>query len=276
MKSQVISQKQDLTTLSWAKARQSSGTAGTFLKSYDDFGPRKVFYKLSDYDPVYGIVGHECVNEIVVDRLLEILGIEHVHYQLIHADVLVDGKVHDTWLNASEDFKAPGESKISLDMYYELERDEGESPLEFCERQGWKHQIWQAMVVDYLVLNRDRHGANLEVLRNPRARTVRLAPLFDHGLSLMFRAHSDAEISAFDVMADLPVQSFLGSRSAWSNLSLIPIDELPELNKLHESDRNALFEGLEEAVSPAWQSKAWDMIWGRWCAYEDFRSERQH
>ena len=62
MKSQVVANKQDLTALSWAEARQSSGTAGTFLKSYDDLGPRKVYYKLSDYDAVNGIVGHECVN----------------------------------------------------------------------------------------------------------------------------------------------------------------------------------------------------------------------
>ena len=276
MRSQIVSQKQDLTTLSWAKARQSSGTAGTFLKSYDDLGPRKVYYKLSDYDSVNGIIGHECVNEIVVDRLLEILGIEHLGYQLIHADVLIDGKRHETWLNASEDFKATGESKIALDTFYELERNEDEGPLEFCRRWGWQQQVWQTIVIDYLILNRDRHGANLEVLRNPRARTMRLAPLFDHGLSLMFRAHDDEQVASFDVMSDLPVQSFFGSHSAWDNISLIPDDELPEFQELRETDRGALFEGLDEATTPLWREKAWDMIWKRWCAYEAFRAERQH
>ena len=275
MKSQVVTQKQDLTLLSWARARHSSGTAGTFLKSYDDLGPRKVYYKLSDYDAVNGIVGHECVNEVVVDRLLEILGVEHLSYQLIHADVLVGGKRHETWLNASEDYKAEGDSKIALDAFYELERQEGESPLEFCARWGWGEQVWQSIVVDYLVLNRDRHGANLEVLRNPRARTMRLAPLFDHGLSLMFRAHSDEQVAQFDVMKDLPVQSFFGSHSAWSNLSLIPPDELPQFKELREGDRSALFEGLDEITTPLWRQKAWDMIWKRWCAYEAFRAERQ-
>ena len=275
MRSQIVSEKQDLTHLSWAKARQSSGTAGTFLKSYNDLGPRKVYYKLSDYDAVNGIVGHECVNEIVVDRLLEILGIDHLGYQLIHADVLVDGRKHETWLNASEDFKAPGESKVALDTFYELERNEGESPLEFCARWGWSRQVWQSIVVDFLVLNRDRHGANLEVLRNRRARTMRLAPLFDHGLSLMLRAHSDEQVASFGVMDDLPVQSFFGSHSAWDNLSLIPAVELPELGELRESDRAALFEGLEQATTPLWRQKAWEMIWGRWCAYEALRAERQ-
>lgn len=273
MKSQVIAEKQDLTHLSWAKARESSGTAGSFLKSYDDSTGAKTYYKLSDYDPVNGIVGHECINEIVVDRLLEILGVEHLHYQLIHADVLVDGRVHETWLNASEDFKRPGEGKIALDTYYELERDADEMPLGFCLRNGWGPAVYRAIVVDYLILNRDRHGANLEVLRNPRARTLRLAPLFDHGLSLLFRARTPEQVQAFDSMADLPVQSFFGSHSAWDNLGLIPRDELPSFRPLLASDRDALFEGLGDATTPLWREKAWQTIWGRWCAYEAFRAE---
>ncbi len=46
--------------------------------------------------------------------------------------------------------------------------------------------IYIMLVVDFVILNRDRHGANIEVLRNSRDKTLRLAPLFDHGLSLLF------------------------------------------------------------------------------------------
>ena len=159
MESQIVVEKQDLTYLSWSKARQSSGTAGSFLKSYDDIGGRKVYYKLSDYDAEHGIVGHECINEIVVDRLLEILGVEHLSYRLIHADVRVGGRKLETWLNASEDFKRPGESKIALDTFYELERKPGEGALDFCMRMGWREQVWECIAVDFLILNRDRHGA---------------------------------------------------------------------------------------------------------------------
>lgn len=269
--SQIVSELQDLTYLSWAQARQSSGTAGSFLKSYDDTGECKVYYKLSDYRVGAGVVGHECINEIVVDRLLEILGIPHLSYQLIHARVHVDGKDFETWLNASQDFKSPGESKMALDTYYELERDSSESPLDFCLRKGWSRRLWEMLVVDYLILNRDRHGANIEVLRNPRARTLRLAPLFDHGLSLLCRCQTPDQISAFDVMADLPVQSFVGSSSAKSNLSLIPRDEFPRLGILYEHDRQALFNGMEEATTPQWRDAVWSMIWGRWCSLEDIR-----
>ena len=269
---QIITELQDLTYLSWAKARQSSGTAGSFLKSSDDTGERKTYYKLSDYQPGTGIVGHECINEIVADRLLEILAIPHLSYRLIHANIAVDGSVYETWLNASEDFKTPGESKIALDTYFELEKRDGETPLGFCLRMGWGTYLWQILVVDYLILNRDRHGANIEALRNPRARTLRLAPLFDHGLSLLFRARTPEEIAAFDVMADLPVQGFVGTSSAEQNLALIPKNEFPQLGTLYPKDRQALFDGLEDATTPLWRDAVWSMIWQRWCKLEDFRT----
>ena len=37
---------------------------------------------------------------------------------ILHAIVLVDGVEYETWLNASYDLKAHGESKMALDTYY--------------------------------------------------------------------------------------------------------------------------------------------------------------
>lgn len=51
------------------------------------------------------MIGHECINEIIVDRLLTLLGVEHLSYELIHADIEVEGKIYNTFLCASEDFK---------------------------------------------------------------------------------------------------------------------------------------------------------------------------
>ena len=55
---------------------------------------KQIYYKLSDYDSVKGIIGHESINEIIVDRLLTILGVEHLAYQLIYADVIIDRRFH--------------------------------------------------------------------------------------------------------------------------------------------------------------------------------------
>lgn len=266
----IIRDKQDYTHLSWSKIRNSSGTAGSFLKAYSILGGKKIYYKLSNFDKVRGVIGHECVNEIIVDRLLDILSIPHLSYQLIHADVTIDGKTQEVYLCASEDFKQRGESKLALDTYWESESREGESALEFCIRSGWEEYIYQMLVVDFLILNRDRHGANIEVLRNSRRKTIHLAPLFDHGLSLLFHCTDDGTASAFDVMADKRVNNFIGSSSTWENLNLIPKDKYPQLRELKEQDRAALFDGLDGIISQTLQDKIWEMIWKRWCAYEDF------
>ena len=69
MNTEIIYEKQDLTYLSWSLIRSSSGTAGSFLKATSELGSRKIYYKLSNYDSVSGIIGHECVNELIADRL---------------------------------------------------------------------------------------------------------------------------------------------------------------------------------------------------------------
>ena len=274
MNTQLVKEKQDLTYLSWSVYRNSLGTAGSFLKSYSELGGKKVYYKLSNFDKVQGVIGHECVNELIVDRLLTILGIPHLPYQLIHADIVLEGEIHEVYLCASEDFKEKGESKIALDAYKEREAENKESALDFCVRMGWETYIYQMIVVDYLILNRDRHGANIEVLRNSRKKTLHLAPLFDHGLSLLCRCMNDSQVETFDVMEDKLCNNFIGSRSTWENLKLIPAEKMPELNPLRESDREIIMEGLDGIISGGLQDKIWEMIWKRWCAYEDFCNSR--
>lgn len=272
--SQIVKEKQDFTYLSWSKIRNSSGTAGSFLKSYSELGGKKVYYKLSNFDQTKGVIGHECVNEIIVDRLLTILGIPHLSYRLIHAEISINKEHHDVYMCASNDFKERGESKSALDAYYAIEKQEGESALDFCSRNGWEEYIYHMLIVDFLILNRDCHGANIEALRNSRKRTIHLAPLFDHGLSLLFSCSNDAAAAAYDIMADKPVNNFIGSRSTWENLSLIPKEKMPKLNPLKESDKTVLLEDLEGVISPVLQDRIWEMIWQRWCAYEDFCHSR--
>ena len=270
----VIKEKQDLTYLTWTKIRNSSGTAGSFLKAYTETDKGKIYYKLSNYDAMKGIVGHECVNEIIVDRLLSILGIEHLSYELLHADVMVETQIHDTYLCASKDFKDKGESKIALDAFYQAERMENETTMEFCIRQGWEDYIYRMLVVDFLILNRDRHGANIEVLRNAKNKTVRLAPLFDHGLSLVFPCLTDEDIEKLDVMEDKRVQCFVGGNSTLDNLKLIPEEKYPMLNVLKETDRAVLFENLDGVISNVMQDKIWEMIFTRWNYYESICNQR--
>ena len=263
----------DLTYLSWSKIRASSGTGGSFLKAQEETTEGRIYYKLSSYDSYLGTFGHESVNEIVADRLLAILGVPHLSYRLLHGEILLDGKRLQIWLCSSKDFRKRGEKKMALDDYYLANRRGQESPLDFCIRKGWSTYIYQMLIIDFLILNRDRHGANLEVLMNPQAKTVRLAPLFDHGVSLFCRCQSFAELEKEDVMADKVVQCFVGSRSARENLNLIPKDKHPSLKPLQELHREVLLEGLDEALGEPFLERIGEMIWRRWQAYEAFRDK---
>ncbi|MDR0928230.1 MAG: hypothetical protein LBM74_00765 [Oscillospiraceae bacterium] len=272
MDGKIITNLQDLTYLSWSRTRYSSGTAGSYLKAYSTLNGEKTYYKLSNYDAERGVIGHEGINEIIADRLLTILGVDHLPYQLIHADILVDDQPITTWVCASKDFKQSGDSKIALDAYFQAERaSKDEKLFDFCKRQGWSKYLYEMLVIDFLILNRDRHGANIEVLRNQRSPSIRLAPLFDHGLSLLCRCETPEELARADVMEDKPVQCCIGSSSAWKNLSLIPKEERPALNPLRAGDKEMLLAGLEEALPEAWREKIWEMIWRRWQAYEGIR-----
>ncbi|MCR4787404.1 MAG: hypothetical protein K5888_02355 [Lachnospiraceae bacterium] len=259
----IIRNVTDLKYLKWSKTRSSSGTAGTFLKSYEVKNGRKIYYKLSDYDPVKGIVGHECVNEIIAGRLMDLMGVEHLAYTLVHADIEIEGREYRTWLCRSEDFKSPGESKITLEEYYETQRLGKERPMEFCLRMGWAGYVSKMLVVDHIILNRDRHGANIEVLRDKRKKGIRLFPLFDQGLSLLCRVHEPDGLENYDVMEDKQVQSFVGGRSTRENLDLIPGSEWTGISLPERIDRDTFFEGLSGILDERYYDVIREMITGR-------------
>lgn len=261
------------TDLTWSKTRRSSGTAGSFLKAEEFVNGRKIYYKLSNFEQGKGVVGHECINEIIVDRILDIWGIEHLHYDLFHMKINVFGDEMITWVCASEDFKKAGESKIAMDLWYEMEALNGESPMEFIRRKGYEDYIYNMLAVDYLILNRDRHGANIEVLKNRLSRAYSPAPLFDHGLSLILENDPD-KIHAFDITKTKQVQCFVGRTDSEYNVRLIPRDQMPELRAFSKEDYEYIFADMETCISSELREKIWEMINFRRNLYEDIRNQK--
>ena len=54
------------------------------------------------------------------------------------------------------------------------------------------------------------------------------------------------------------------------------ITPLAGTNPLKESDRSILLKGMDGVISQSLQGKIWDMIWKRWCYYEDFCHSRRN
>ena len=168
-------------------------------------------------------------------------------------------------------FRKPEERKISLEDYYQAERQGEESPLQFCVRMGWEAYIHEMLIVDYLILNRDRHGANIELLIGRKDKNIRPAPLFDHGLSFVCRCHTESDLQDFDVMEDKKIQSFVGSDSAWENLNLVSAYSLKKLPPLKKNAFGGLFDGLEDALSKKHLSVIRRMLEKRWETVENLR-----
>ena len=262
----VTKKLQDLRALSWDERLRPSTTQGSFPKAVSGTGKARTYYKLSNYDSYRGVFGHECVNELLASRLLRALGFPHVEYRLIHAVVHIDGEDIETWLCSSKSFRPEHTQTLHLDTFYDLYRREGESPLDFCERYGWGTYAKQVMLTDYLIINRDRHGANIEVIKWEDGHFTP-APLFDNGLSFVWSCFDDEnEIAAFDPLFNKPVNNYLGSRFLQDNLQFVPKNLAK--NPFGVLTKEKLFAGLDDVVSEVFRDKIWEILTARWDRYE--------
>lgn len=257
----IIYKTQDLRHLSWDERAVTSGTGGTFLKSKLETSRGPIYYKLSRYDRYMGIIGHESVNEVIASRLLDILYISHVPYKLVHAIVNVDGKEHETWLSESRDYRLSGERRQQFDTYYDLYAERDVSPLDFAISQGWEEQIFQMLVIDYLIINRDRHGANIEVVF--RDSKPYFSPLYDHGLSFVCNCCNDERaVRDFDPMYDRKCNNYIGSTSVEHNLQFVP-KELLTVSRDSDAPSLAL-KGIERILPVPHLEKIEEIIRLRW------------
>lgn len=251
-----IIQPIDLTYLTWSLSRTSSGTAGSFLKSYEQTNRGKFYYKMSNYDSVRGVIGHECINEIVAQNIEELLHINHLVYKLVYCIVDISGQKVQTWVTKSKDFKCTGESKMTFETYYDILHIDREDKFQFIERMGLNDYFYHMFLLDYIICNRDRHGANIEVLQKDD--NYRMAPLFDNGLSLMFSCYNDGKkMAEFDKLKAGPVNNYVGSTNLSDNLRYVP-DELRR--KTVMPTKKQLFKGLEHAAA-AVPDEYWDCVY---------------
>ena len=266
----IIKKLKDLRYLSWDKARESSGTAGSYLKSFSYSNGKKVYYKLSFFDDVKEIFGYESFNEIIASRIMELLSINHLDYNLLYGDIIINEKEYKTYLNYSYDFKKNNETKASFENFYNFYKVGKEDIISFSKRYGFIKDIYNMIIIDYLIMNRDRHGANIEVLFDKKTKGFRLAPLFDHGLSLLSPNYLDDDIINFDTHINRKVNSYIGTSDLKLNLNLVPKEYLPS----GELDFEYIFKDLDDILPKIYIEKCTEIIKERWNYIESLSNKK--
>lgn len=235
-------QLMDLRHVRWGDWRQGA-TSGVFPK--EKIGRK--YYKLSAYSTDVQVYGIQSISEVIASRVANILGIECVEYRLVPAIVRLNKKEFKTILCESDDYNTIDEGVMVFeDLYMSRIRTKGEiSTLDFAKELGIQDDVYRMFILDYLINNIDRHGRNNEILVDERGK-MRLAPLFDHGLSL-FSSKIDADLVDSLDSDQMAVNSFVGGHKLRDNLGLI--DSPIRLRGLKLSDKEGIFEGLAGYIS---------------------------
>lgn len=251
----------DLTNVNWIQSTGSFGTNGCYFKTKLIEDGIAYYYKLSSYNSAVGFYGHESVNEVIFSRLCKALGIPCAEYKLVKVKVNIHGVIYETFACKAKSYRKKNEIAISIEDYYIENRLNMEDIVSFMHRKKASAFLNTLFIIDYICINRDRHGANVEILTNNGKE--RLAPLFDNGLSFVCSITQDMpdykrRLEEFNVLADLPVNNYIGQRSLMANLSLITQPVV--LNTLSKSDKQRIFYNMAEVIPEEYKEKIWQII----------------
>lgn len=207
-----------------------------------------------------GATRQEPYNEVLASRIMDRLSIPHVPYALMIQE--------DYPYSVCEDFITPDTELISAWYIMQTQPKANhvsiyQHYLNCCEAlgiPGIREALDKMMVLDYLIVNEDRHQNNFGVIRN--AETLEFlgaAPVFDSGSSLWFSKpnaliNPTARINCKPFKNSHDEQIKLVSSFDWLDLNaLYGIDEeLRTLVKdslfIDESRCNALCNGLKKRI----------------------------
>ena len=79
---------------------------------------------------------HESVLEVIVSRLGNLLGFPVLKYTGDMAKIIVNDKEYTTFVSKSMNYCKSGQTAIPLVTDYQTNKEEKESPLEYCQKTG--------------------------------------------------------------------------------------------------------------------------------------------
>lgn len=179
-----------------------------------------------------GVLQQEPYNEVIACIIMKRLNIPHIPYTLTHEN--------DYPLSVCENFISTGTELISAWYVMQLQKKLNhvsvyQHYLNCCDALGipnMEQSINQMIVLDFLIMNEDRHQNNFGVIRNAETlEWLGAAPIFDSGTSLwlstpnsMITSTSKIKCKPFKTTHDEQIK--LVTSFDWLNLSALEgVDE---------------------------------------------------
>jgi hypothetical protein len=245
----------DLSNLNWSPTHNGGISYGCYYKATQIVNGKKYYYKCSNLYAGQGVFGDESVYEVICSRLFRKLGINCIKCTLLLAKVKINDKIYTTYVCKSENYFIGYESRSTFENMHSLY---GCTVNQLIDILGIQEEVKKMLIADFITIQRDRHGANIELLR--RNGKVEVAPLFDNGNSLLspYPSLMQTDISNFDILHDYPVNNYIGTRSLYQNLSLI--DKPVVVNRLKKEDKQSIFYNLIGVLPDEYLDKIWNII----------------
>lgn len=126
----------------------------------------------------------ESYNEVIASRIADALSIEHVPYGLTHVGRDI-GSICPDMIDRDTEFITA--YRVSKMMEHGGDTSSYDHYVKVCDSMGIDvvPSLDRMIVLDYLMLNRDRHAGNFGIIRDANTlEWLRPAPIFDNGTSL--------------------------------------------------------------------------------------------
>lgn len=157
-------------------------TEGNLKKSWRMINGDRVLLKAGS-----GCLNQEPFNEVIASKFMTELGINHIDYELHW----VNGKP----FSVCKDFVTDNQDLVSAWKVFQIEKQLNNDSnythlMKMAQKLGitdFEQRINEMLVVDYLLLNEDRHFNNFGFIRDvDTLKIIGFAPIFDTGSSLAY------------------------------------------------------------------------------------------
>ena len=203
-------------------------------------------YLVKSSNTIYNL---EPLNEVIASKVCEILELPHASYRLMK----IEGKRTRKLVSVCNDLVDKNHEIVSaaslIEGFPEFKIDDYESYKSFVQVElgiaNAKEMIEKMLILDFFMLNEDRHLANFGVIRNSKTlRWESVCPIYDTGRSFNttinedYWNYEDGDVRLFDgsfVSASLLIPFF---KDTLKTLSLTQIDKIKAIPELFIQELN--------------------------------------